>query len=68
MAYKTTDDDDHSEAVINQLAESVLGLSDGAIVEEIEETGAAPDEEAEEHPLIAPKEITGMGVARGVRG
>jgi hypothetical protein len=46
MAFKKTDDD-HSEAVMNQLADSVLGISDEAIVGEIGEAGADANEEAE---------------------
>lgn len=46
MAYKKINDD-HSETVMNQLADSVLGLSDEAIVVEVREAGADPDEEAE---------------------
>lgn len=51
MAYKTTDDD-HSEAVMNQLADSVLGLSDEAIVGEIGEDGVDVDQEAERTSLV----------------
>jgi hypothetical protein len=46
MAYKKINDD-HSETVMNQLADSVLGLSDEAIVGEIGEDGVDADEEAE---------------------
>jgi hypothetical protein len=45
MAFKKTDDD--HETAMNQLADSVLGLSDVAIVGEIGEAGADADEEAE---------------------
>ena len=51
MAYKKTGDD-HSEAVMNQLADSVLGLSDEAILCEIGEDGADVDEEAERTRLV----------------
>lgn len=51
MAFKKTDDD-HSEAVMNHLADSVLGLSDEAIVGEIGEAGADADEEAERTRLV----------------
>jgi len=46
MAYKKINDD-HSETVMNQLADSVLGLSDEAIVGEVREAGVDADEEAE---------------------
>ena len=45
MAFKKTDDD--HETAMNQLADSVLGLSDEAIVGEIGEAGADADGEAE---------------------
>ena len=51
MAYKKPDDD-HSEAVMNQLADSVLGLSDEAILCEIGEDGANGDDEAERTRLV----------------
>lgn len=51
MAYKHSDDD-HAEVVMNQLADSVLGLSHEAIVDEIEEAGADADEEAESTRLV----------------
>ena len=46
MGYKNTDDY-HSETAMDQLADSVLGLSDEAIVGEIEEAGFDAHEEAE---------------------
>jgi hypothetical protein len=45
MAFKKTDYD--HETAMNQLADSVLGLSDEAIVGEIGEAGADADDEAE---------------------
>ena len=51
MAYKKTDDD-HSEAVMNQLADSVFGLSDEVIVDEVGEEGADANEEAERTRLV----------------
>ena len=45
MGYKNHDD--HAETAMNQLSDSVLGLSDEAIADEIAESGADPDEEAE---------------------
>ena len=46
MGYKNTGDD-HSETVMDQLADSVLGLSDEALMGEVGETGADTEEEAE---------------------
>ena len=51
MGYRKNDDD-HSEAVMNQLADSVLGLSDEATVDEAGEAGADPNEEAERTRLV----------------
>ena len=51
MGYKNTDDD-RSETVMDQLADSVLGLSNEAILGEIGEGGADPDEEAERTRLV----------------
>ena len=51
MGYKKNDDD-HSEGVMNQLADSILGLSDEAIVGEAGEAGADPNEEAERTRLV----------------
>jgi hypothetical protein len=50
MAFKKTDDD--RETAMNQLADSVLGLSDEAIVGEIGEAGADADGEAERTRLV----------------
>jgi hypothetical protein len=38
---------DHLERIMNQLADSVLGLSDETIVAEVSESGADPKREAE---------------------
>jgi hypothetical protein len=46
MVYKTNHNE-RLERVMNQLADSVLELSDEAILAEVRETGADPDEEAE---------------------
>ena len=51
MAYKKTDDD-HSETVMNQLADSVFALSDEVIVDEVGEAGADANEEAERTRLV----------------
>jgi len=45
-------DDDHLETAMNQLADSVLGLSDDAIADEIGESGADPEEDAERTRLL----------------
>jgi hypothetical protein len=50
MAFKKTDDD--HETAMNQLADSVLGLSDEAIVGEMGEAGTDTDEEAERTRLV----------------
>jgi hypothetical protein len=50
MAFKKTDDD--HETAMNQLADSVLGLSDEAIVGEIGEAGADVGEESERTRLV----------------
>jgi hypothetical protein len=44
--------DEHLERITNQLAESVLGLSDEAILAETSEAGADPEEEAERTRLV----------------
>jgi hypothetical protein len=44
--------DEHLERIMNQLAESVLGLSDQAILAETSETGADPEAEAERTRLV----------------
>ena len=44
--------DEHLERITNQLAESVLGLSDEAIIAETTETGADPEQEAERTRLV----------------
>jgi hypothetical protein len=46
MRYRKIEEDP-SETVMEQLADSVLGLSDEAILGEIAEAGANADEEAE---------------------
>jgi len=46
MAYRKIEED-HSEIVMDQLADSVLGLSDEAILGEIAEAGTDAEEEAE---------------------
>jgi hypothetical protein len=51
MAYNKSDDD-RLEVAMNQLADSVLGLSDDAIAGESEESGADPEEEAERTRLL----------------
>ena len=43
---------DHLEQLMNQLAESVLGLSDEAIHAETSEVGADPEQEAERTRLV----------------
>lgn len=53
MAYKThRDKQDELEVVMNQLAESVLELSDDEILAEIRETGADPDEVAQRTRVV----------------
>ena len=44
--------DDHLEKIMNRLAESVLGLSDEAILAESSEAGADPQQEAERTRLV----------------
>ena len=44
--------DERLERLMNQLAESVLGLSDEAILAETRETGADPQQEAERTRLV----------------
>ena len=44
--------DEHLERITNQLAESVLGLSDEAIIEETSEAGADPEQGAEATRLV----------------
>lgn len=44
--------DEHLERIMNQLAESVLGLSDQAILAETSEAGADPKQEAERTRLM----------------
>jgi hypothetical protein len=51
MAVKKNHDE-HLERIMNQLAESVLGLSDEAILAETSETGADPEAEAERTRLV----------------
>lgn len=51
MGYGNTDDD-RSETVMDQLADSVLGLSDEAILGEIGEAGAEANEEADRTRLV----------------
>ena len=63
MAYKKTDDD-HSEAVMNHLADSVLGLSDEAILCEIGEDGADADDEAERTRLVLRRMLQSWEVDR----
>jgi putative NIF3 family GTP cyclohydrolase 1 type 2 len=46
MAYKTNHDE-HLEGIMNQLADSVLGLSDEAILAEIRDAGVEPTAVAE---------------------
>ena len=43
---------DHLERLMNQLADSVLGLSDEAIHAETKEVGAEPEQEAERTRLV----------------
>jgi len=50
MAFKKIDDG--HETAMNQLADSVLGLSDEAIVDEAAEAGADANEEAERTRLV----------------
>jgi len=51
MANKKTDDE-RLERLMNQLADSVLGLSDDAILAEVRDEGEDPDEEAERTRLV----------------
>jgi len=51
MVHKKTDDE-HLEGLMNQLADSVLGLSNEAIFAEAGEGGDDPDEEAERTRLV----------------
>jgi len=51
MGYRKIEED-HSETVMEQLAGSVLGLSDEAILVEIAEAGANSEEEAERTRLV----------------
>jgi len=51
MANKKTDDE-RLERLMNQLADSVLGLSDDVILAEVREEGEDPDEEAERTRLV----------------
>jgi hypothetical protein len=44
--------DERLERLMNQLAESVLGLSDDAILAETEEAGVNPEQEAERTRLV----------------
>jgi hypothetical protein len=44
--------DEHLERITNQLAESVLGLSDQAILAETSEAGTDPEQEAEATRLV----------------
>ena len=44
--------DERLERLMNQLAESVLGLSDEAILAETSEAGADPEQEAERTRLV----------------
>jgi hypothetical protein len=51
MANKRTDDE-RLERAMNVLAESVLSLSDDAILAEVREAGCDPEEEAEHTRLL----------------
>jgi hypothetical protein len=51
MAHKK-DHDEHLERITNHLADSVLGLSDEAIIAETSEAGADPEQEAEATRLV----------------
>jgi hypothetical protein len=51
MTYKRNHDT-HLERMMNQLADSVLGLPDEAILAEVREAGADPEEEAEQTRLV----------------
>jgi len=51
MANKKTDDE-RLERLMNQLADSVLSLSDEAILAEGRETGEQPDEQIEHTRLV----------------
>lgn len=51
MAYNNKHDD-RPERVTNQLADSVLALSDEEILAEVREAGADPDEEAERARVV----------------
>lgn len=51
MSHKNNEGD-HSEVAMNQLADSVLGLSNDAIADEVGESGADPEEEAERTLLL----------------
>jgi hypothetical protein len=44
--------DEHLERIMNQLADSVLGLSDEAILAEVTEAGGDPEEEADRTRLV----------------
>ena len=45
-------DDERLERVMNQLADSVLSLSDDAILAEVREAGGHPEEEAERTRML----------------
>lgn len=62
MAFKKTDDD--HETAMKQLADSVLALSDEAIVGEIGEAGADPEEEAERTRLVLRRISQSWGLDR----
>jgi hypothetical protein len=46
---------------MDRLAESVLGLSDEAILAETSEAGADPQREAERRRLVLPTGVEGIG-------
>ena len=60
MAFNKTDDD--HETAMNQLADSVLGLSDVAIVGEIGEAGADADGEAERTRSVLRRTLQSWGL------
>jgi hypothetical protein len=53
--------DEHLERITNHLAESVLGLSDEAIIAETSEAGADPEPEAEATRLVLLTGVEGIG-------